>query len=116
MLRCWKKVSMEEQDKTVYRSNSYLTGANYDTLSIRMEQTLSEITSLDSGPHEHSHFSDSSSEGKQMWNIHMHIWILIVELYIKLGQVIISTKLILLNITSQFFISFPRLRLVLAKD
>lgn len=88
MLRCWKRVSMEEQDKTVYRSNSYLTGANYDTLSLRMEQTLSEITSLDSGPHEHSHFSNhSGSEGKQMWNIHMHIWILIVELYIKLGQV-----------------------------
>lgn len=91
MLKCWKVASQEERDKITYRSNSFLTGANYDTLSLRMEQTLSEVISLDSGPNSgeaSQAFNNSSPNnvGKQLWNIQIHIWILIVELYVKMGQ------------------------------
>ncbi|KAI1289298.1 Tetratricopeptide repeat protein 7B [Halotydeus destructor] len=88
MLKCWKIALNEEQEKTVLRSNSYLTGANYDTMSLRMEQTISEITSLDSIPlNEKSSGNSASLPGQQMWNIHMNIWIMIVELYLKLEKI-----------------------------
>jgi tetratricopeptide (TPR) repeat protein len=63
-----------------------------------MEQTLSEVTSLDSipvnamtgGTNATDSLSNSSrsssSNNKQMWNLHLHIWLLVVELYIKLDQ------------------------------
>lgn len=98
MLKGWKLASQDmtdksdttdTTDKSVYRSNNYLTGANYDTLSIRMEQTLSEVISLDSvSPNETSQvFNNSTTNAtKQMWNVQIHIWTLVVELYLKLGQ------------------------------
>lgn len=105
MLRCYRKLStnggledMGYQSDT-YHKTSLLTGANYDNLSLRMEQTLGEVTSMDSGPgHAYaigscyqidslSHASNSSlGKSKQMWTLHLHIWLLIVELFIKMDQ------------------------------
>lgn len=61
-----------------------------------MEQTLSEVASLDSSPV----LGDGTIIGgigldggsisqKQLWNLQIHLWILIAELYIKIGMVIV---------------------------
>ncbi|XP_053206317.1 tetratricopeptide repeat protein 7B-like isoform X1 [Panonychus citri] len=95
MLRCCKNLPNEDKDKVLYSGNNVtLTGTNYDTLSLKMEQTLSEIVSLDScpilgegaitiGPG----LEDGSLGQKQLWNLQLHLWILIAELYIKLGLI-----------------------------
>lgn len=113
-------------------SNYHLTGLNCDTMSLRMEQTLSEVASIDSNlpmiasnaigapvassttneinqlyqtttlisshsavalsQHSGSNISSgfgvsqSSSFQKQLVNMQMQIWILVTELFIKLGQ------------------------------
>lgn len=104
MLRCFKSISNDPSSqnygfsyntKGSYHRASLLTGANYDNLSLKMEQTLSEVTSLDSlpviaGSAAADSFSNSSrsstGKNKQLWNLHLHIWLLVVELYIKLDQ------------------------------
>lgn len=102
MLRCCKNLPNEDKDKVLYSGNNVtLTGTNYDTLSLKMEQTLSEIVSLDScpilgegaitiGPG----LEDGSLGQKQLWNLQLHLWILIAELYIKLGLVSFSLFLL----------------------
>lgn len=74
-----------------------------------MEQTLSEVISLESAPlhnaesvsqSERRYISHASSvngdsgivsftEGKHSWAFEMQIWLLIVDLFLKLDQVII---------------------------
>lgn len=107
MLRCYRRLSsngsqvedMGYQSDT-YQKTSLLTGANYDNLSLRMEQTLSEVTSMDSGPGQSygmagiggqtdclSHASHTSlGKSKQMWTLHLHIWLHVVELFIQMDQ------------------------------
>ena len=106
MLKCYRKLSTNGalddcsgfQCETYHRP-SLLTGANYDNLSLKMEQTLGEVTSIDSGPGMSSgignslaldtvsHASHSSfGRSKQLWSLHLHIWLLIVELFIKMNQ------------------------------
>jgi len=116
MLRCFKTLSTDpsamanydvfggSNNKVSYHRASLLTGANYDNLSLKMEQTLSEVTSLDSVQVNQTGVTNPSSTGNvtsdtlshsssrsslggkstQMWNLHLHIWLLVVELYIKL--------------------------------
>ena len=79
---------------------------SYDTMSLRMEQTLSEVISLESAPlytesvcqSERKYISQASSvnghsgnisftEGKNSWAFEMQIWLLIVDLFLKLDQV-----------------------------
>ena len=109
MLRCFKAMSGDPSsfsdydfggsyNKGSYHRASLLTGANYDNLSLRMEQTLSEVTSLDSVPANTTGLGSaaadslsnssrtSNGKSKQLWNLHLHIWLLVIELYIKLDQ------------------------------
>ena len=95
LLRCCKNALNDDQDRILYCGNNLtLTGTNYDSLSLKMEQTLSEVASLDSSPV----LGDGTVIGglgldggsisqKQLWNLQVHLWILIAELYIKLGMV-----------------------------
>ncbi|XP_074605550.1 tetratricopeptide repeat domain 7 isoform X2 [Brevipalpus obovatus] len=95
LLRCCKNAVNDDQDRILYCGNNLtLTGTNYDSLSLKMEQTLSEVASLDSSPV----LGDGTIIGgigldggsisqKQLWNLQIHLWILIAELYIKLGMV-----------------------------
>lgn len=95
MLRCCRNALNDDQDKILYCGNNLaLTATNYDSLSLKMEQTLSEVASLDSSPvlgdtaMTGSIGLDSSSiSQKQLFNLQTHLWILIAELYIKLGMV-----------------------------
>lgn len=80
-------------------------------MSLRMEQTLSEVISLESVPmhnenasqqFERKYLSQASSvngysgnmafsgESKHSWAFEMQIWLLIVDLFLKLDQVCIS--------------------------
>lgn len=119
--------------QTSSQSNYHLTGLNCDTMSLRMEQTLSEVASIDSNLpmvasnmigssvntnmtneinqldqtttliNSHSgialsqHSSSNISSGltnlmqsntfqQQLISMQMQIWILVAELFIKLGQ------------------------------
>ena len=92
MIRCFKLTTSEERASNIYHNNHLtLTGTNYDNLTLRVEQTLSEAASLDSCPVlVDEAFKDTQtfrSETRQLWNLQIHIWIMIAELYIKLGLV-----------------------------
>ncbi len=102
MLNCWKNVNNEEQRKMSYNCN-YFPASNYDSISMKMEQTLSEVASLDSAAVQPmdavstnlsfnitaGNNSNNSAANKPLWSLQMHIWLLIVELFLKLGQVCI---------------------------
>lgn len=88
MIRCLKLATAEEKDNLHHSNHLTLTGTNYDNLSLKVEQTLSEAASLDSCPAlADETFKDNPTEAKQLWNFQIHIWIMIAELYIKLGLV-----------------------------
>ncbi len=101
MLNCWKNVNNEEQRKMSYNCN-YFPASNYDSISMKMEQTLSEVASLDSGAVQPmdaistnlsfniTNANNNSAANKPLWSLQMHIWLLIVELFLKLGQVCIQ--------------------------
>ena len=87
-----KQQQQQQQYQAISNSNSYLTGTNYDTLSLKMEQTLSEVASLDSGVshvdcNASSMSNETSSNSKQLWNFQLQLWILVTSLFIKLGQI-----------------------------
>jgi tetratricopeptide (TPR) repeat protein len=100
MLNQWKYANSEEHDRTSHGFH-YYPNANYDTISMRVEQTLSEVVSLDSTPvptdakstatvgHMSAHNNTSANRAatKPLWSLQMHIWILIVELFLRLGHV-----------------------------
>ena len=113
MLRCWKSMNdLPNYKSSIYCKTSFLAGSsNYDNQSIKMEQTLGEVTSMDSegwtrvmtsgnntavnniynavtgdGTVSIVSSNSSSASNKQMWSIQLHIWLMIVELYIKLDQ------------------------------
>lgn len=96
MLNCWKFTNSEEQRRTSHNFN-YFPAPNYDTISLRMEQTLSEVASLDSTPVPNDAISQSFSmsvqnssnkaANKPLWSLQMYIWLLIVEMFLKLGQI-----------------------------
>ncbi len=105
MLNCWKNANSEEHRKMSYNCN-YFPTSNYDSISMKMEQTLSEVASLDSQPVQHmdaisnnlsfnitngiTNGNNNSAANKPLWSLQMHIWLLIVELFLKLGQVCIQ--------------------------
>jgi len=99
MLNCWKCANSEEQRRMSNKCN-YFPPSNYDSISLKMEQTLSEVASLDSGAVQQDAMStnlsysltagNNSAANKPLWSLQMHIWLLIVELFIKLGQVLIE--------------------------
>ncbi|XP_054156661.1 tetratricopeptide repeat protein 7B-like [Oppia nitens] len=111
MLNCWKFANNEEEKRLNYHFN-YFPNVNYDTISMKMEQTLSEVASLDSTPippandamsgtgvslSGHNHLGGGGGGGgtggansainKPLWSLQMHIWLLIVELFLKLGHI-----------------------------
>lgn len=108
MLKQWRYINSDESKKFIHRTSycSFLPSiSNYDTMSLRMEQTLSEVISLESAPihgdtasqTERKYFSQASSvngssgivafaEGKNSWAFEMQIWLLIVDLFLKLDQ------------------------------
>lgn len=103
MLNCWKYANSEEHRRMSYNCN-YFPASNYDSISLKMEQTLSEVASLDSGAVQQDAIStnlsynvtsghnSSNAANKPLWSLQMHIWLLIVELFIKLGQVCIYSN------------------------
>lgn len=129
-------------------SNYHLTGLNCDTMSLRMEQTLSEVASIDSNlpmlsnaigmpvnsnttseinqldqtttlinSHsgialsQHSgsnissgfNLSQSSSFQQQLINMQIQVWILVTELFIKLGQFDEAENCLIENCQQQLF-------------
>ena len=129
-------------------SNYYLTGLSCDSMSIRMEQTLSEVASIDSNlpiianaisapvnsntaseinqldqtttlinshsgialsQHSSSNLSanfhspQSNSFQQQLINMQMQIWILVTELFIKLGQLDEAENCLIENCQQQIF-------------
>ncbi|RWS27119.1 tetratricopeptide repeat protein 5-like protein, partial [Leptotrombidium deliense] len=95
MLKCCKLISSGDQEKNHCSNNPCLTGTNYDTLSLKMEQTLSEVASIESVtlPGEGTSNTGSGvvlgsdSSVKRLWNFQIHVWTLVAELFIKLDQV-----------------------------
>ena len=107
LLKCWKQVNEELPNRPPCKS--LLTGANFDNQSIRMEQTMSEVTSMDSegwtkgATRDGSVISNlSDSNSKHLWNIQLHIWLMIVELYIKLEQLTEAESCILEGVNTIF--------------
>jgi len=130
-------------------SNYHLTGLSCDTMSLRMEQTLSEVASIDSNlpmvvsnaigapvssntaneinqldqtttlinshsgialsQHSGSNissnfgFSQSNSFQQQLANMQVQIWILVTELFIKLGQFEDAENCLIENCQQQIF-------------
>ncbi|RWS01321.1 tetratricopeptide repeat protein 5-like protein [Dinothrombium tinctorium] len=95
MLKCCKIAASGEQEKVTCGDTVNLTGTNYDTMSLRMEQTLSEVASVDSAPVQIEGMSITGSNAassmnlgsKKLWNFHIHVWMLVAELFIKLNQI-----------------------------
>lgn len=109
MLKKWRYINSDECKRFNHRTSycSFLPSISYDTMSLRMEQTLSEVISLESAPlhnaesvsqSERKYMSHASSvngdsgivaftEGKHSWAFEMQIWLLIVDLFLKLDQV-----------------------------
>lgn len=109
MLKKWRYINSDESKKFNHRTSycSFIPSINYDTMSLRMEQTLSEVISLESAPlhtdaasqSERRYISQASSvngysgnvtfseTGKHSWAFEMQIWLLIVDLFLKLDQV-----------------------------
>jgi len=109
MLKKWRYLNSDESKKFNHRTSycSFMPSISYDTMSLRMEQTLSEVISLESAPIlndnastiDRKYLSQASSvnggschillaEGKHSWAFEMQIWLLIVDLFLKLDQVI----------------------------
>lgn len=112
MLGYWKIANCEEQKRTNYTSN-YFSSSSYDAVSLRMEQTLSEVASIDSGgvlpdASSHSHASgNNNAANKSMWSLQLHIWILVIELFIKLNQVMSYKRFYIRQFSKSFhFIAF----------
>lgn len=106
LLKCWKNANEELPNR---QGTRMIPGTNCDNQSIRMEQTMSEVTSMDSEswhrvpPRDGSLISNlSDSTCKNLRNIHLHIWLMIVELYIKLEQVSQAESCILEGVTTIF--------------
>lgn len=109
MLKKWRYINSDECKRFNHRTSycSFLPSISYDTMSLRMEQTLSEVISLESAPlhnaesvsqSERKYMSHASSvngdsgivaftEGKHSWAFEMQIWLLIVDLFLKLDQI-----------------------------
>lgn len=119
MLFVWKNISSDESlvkscSQYYHRGSILTTGSNLDNVSLKMEITLSEVMSIDSGgafangsaispsitisgnaasvmagldkADSHASSSTQSKHNATMFNIHLHIWLLIIELFIKLEQ------------------------------
>ena len=90
MLNCWSVINSSEQKRTQYTTSNYFSSINYDSLSIKMEQTLGDAASLASGTMRDgisSNLVSNYASNKSMWALHIHIWMMIIEMFIKLGQV-----------------------------
>ena len=108
MLRCCKLAGNGQPTSF----NTRLTGAGYDRMSLRMEQTLSEVVSLESSVegvvasgnlnnntnnanntnnyannNVGNNLAMSGSEKRPLWTMEINTWTLIAELYINLGLV-----------------------------
>ena len=108
LLKCWKQANEELPNRPVH-TRSIMTGATCDNQSIRMEQTMSEVTSMDSESWHRIATRDGSlmstlsdSNSKNLWNIQLHIWLMIVELYIKLEQLSEAESCILEGVNTIF--------------
>lgn len=124
ILTTWKKMSGTEAAYYTFPAPN-----NYDTMSVRMEQTLSEVISLEStaqqptslaaaglpetnsvvgvatlgGGHSRvlshassingSHNQMQYSETKYSFSFEMQIWMLIIELFLRLDMVCIAFRL-----------------------
>lgn len=109
MLKQWRTMQSKERKMSNNRiscANSFLPNVNYDTMSLRMEQTLSEVISMESVPfpNENNSLSDkrfmsqnssinglsthvSMNNQNNTWAFEMQIWLLIIDLFLKLDQV-----------------------------
>ena len=97
MLSCWNYTNREEQQRRASNNTNFLPTPNYDNISMKMEQTLSEVASLDSSPLPNDAVSATISfstqnvtnkaANKPLWSLQMHIWLMIVEMFLKLGHV-----------------------------
>lgn len=113
ILKKWKYINSDECKKFNHRTSycSFIPSISYDTMSLRMEQILSEVISLESAPihTENSYQSEKkqyisqassvngcndgnfvSPEGKYSWAFEMQIWLLIIDLFLKMDQVLFS--------------------------
>ncbi|KAI2798184.1 Tetratricopeptide repeat protein 7B [Blomia tropicalis] len=109
ILKQWRYLNSEQSKKFNHRTSycSFIPNINYDTMSLRMEQTLSEVISLESVPihvaenasqSERRYISQASSvndcgdnmtftDEKHSWAFEMQIWLMIVDLFLKLDQI-----------------------------
>ena len=114
MLRQWRTLQSKERKMSNTRvscTNSFLPNISYDTMSLRMEQTLSEVISMESVPihNESNSLSDkrfmsqtssinglsthvSMNSQHNTWAFEMQIWLLIIDLFLKLDQVCFITN------------------------